>query len=190
MKTRLDQLTTAEFVDLVCGDKSVLLGKYEIPNSYNLNISMRNIIMEYRGIADPGGTASYLQRTYALIKARIAIALYTIADSLVALQEYEEARMILIAAGLTAEGWSDKRIESEIHVQLKKHNRAFDELDKEEDNEEKENIRNAFNSMIAAMMAHFKFQIDAHTMMAPVFAHLVAQYHAEIKAMKIAMKRH
>lgn len=192
MKTRLDQLTTAEFIDLVCGNKDVILGKHEIPNPYKLTIALRNIVMEYRSIADPGGNATYLQRVDAIIKSRIAVTVYSMCQNLVLLQQFDRAREVLIAAGLPAERWDDKRIESEVHIQLQKSKRAFDEADKDDDNseEEKENIRNAFNGMIAAMMAHFKFQIDVAKMMAPVFAHLVARYHAEMKAMKKAMKQH
>lgn len=192
MKTRLDQLTTAEFIDLVCGNKDVLLGKHEIPNPYKLTIALRNIIMEYRSIADPGGTVIYLQRVDAIIKSRIAVTVYSICQNLVLLQQFDRAREVLMAAGHPAEEWNDKRVESEVHILLKKGKRAFEEADKDDDNveEEKENIRNAFNGMIAAMMAHFKFQIDVAKMMAPVFAHLVARYHAEIKAMKKAMKPH
>jgi hypothetical protein len=192
MKTRLDQLTTAEFIDLVCGNKDVILGKHEIPNPYKLTIALRNIVMEYRSIADPGGNATYLQRVDAIIKSRIAVTVYSMCQNLVLLQQFDRAREVLIAAGLPAERWNDKRIESEVHIQLQKSKRAFDEADKDDDNseEEKENIRNAFNGMIAAMMAHFKFQIDVVKMMAPVFAHLVARYHAEMKAMKKAMKQH
>lgn len=192
MKTRLDQLTTAEFIDLVCGNKDVILGKHEIPNPYKLTIALRNIVMEYRSIADPGGNATYLQRVDAIIKSRIAVTVYSMCQNLVLLQQFDRAREVLIAAGLPAERWNDKRIESEVHIQLQKSKRAFDEADKDDDNseEEKENIRNAFNGMIAAMMAHFKFQIDVVKMMAPVFAHLVARYHAEMKAMKKAMKPH
>ena len=192
MKTRLDQLTTAEFIDLVCGNKDVILGKHEIPNPYKLTIALRNIVMEYRSIADPGGNATYLQRVDAIIKSRIAVTVYSMCQNLVLLQQFDRAREVLIAAGLPAEGWNDKRIESEVHIQLQKSKRAFDEADKDDDNseEDKENIRNAFNGMIAAMMAHFKFQIDEVKMMAPVFAHLVARYHAEMKAMKKAMKQH
>ena len=192
MKTRLDQLTTAEFIDLVCGNKDVILGKHEIPNPYKLTIALRNIVMEYRSIADPGGNATYLQRVDAIIKSRIAVTVYSMCQNLVLLGQLERTREVLIAAGLPAEGWNDKRIESEVHIQPQKSKRAFDEADKDDDNseEEKENIRNAFNGMIAAMMAHFKFQIDVVKMMAPVFAHLVARYHAEMKAMKKAMKQH
>ena len=192
MKTKLEDLTTAEFIDLVCGNKSVLLGKHEIPNPYKQTIALRNIVMEYRAIADPGGNASYLQRVDAIIKSRLAVTVYSMCQNLILLKHFDNVREVLIAAGLPAEGWNDKRVESEVHIRLQKGKRAFEEADKDDDSAEieKENIRNAFNGMIAAMMAHFKFQIDVVKMMAPVFAHLVARYHAEMKAMKKAMKRH
>lgn len=189
MKTKLEQLTTAEFIELVCGNKDVLLDKHEVPNPYKVTIAMRNIVMEYRSIADPGGNASYLQRVEAIIKARLGVAVYSMCQNLVTLKEYDRAREVLIAAGLSADGWKDKRIESEVHIHLQKSKRAFAEIDEAEDaDEDKENIRNAFNAMIAAMMAHFKFQIEISSMKAPVFAHLVARYHTELKALKNAIK--
>lgn len=192
MKTRLDELTTAEFIDLVCGHKDVLLRKHEIPNPYKLTIALRNIVMEYRSIADPGGNATYLQRVDAIIKSRLTVTVYSMCQNLVLLEQFERVREILKAAGLPADDWNDKRIESEVHIHLQKGKRAVEEIDDDEDEgeQEGENIRNAFHEMIAAMMAHFKFQIDVSTMMAPVFAHLTARYHAEMKAMKKAMKRH
>lgn len=190
MITKLDQLTAAEFIDLVCGSKDVLLGKHEVPNPYKMTIALRNIIMEYRSIADPGGNASYLKRVDVIIKSRIAVTVYSMCKNLILLKRFDKARDILIASGLSADGWNDKRVESEVHIQLQKNKRAIEDADKDDESaeEEKENLRNAFNGMIAAMMAHFRFQIDIAKMMAPVFAHLVARYHAEVKAMRKAMK--
>lgn len=190
MKTRLDQLTTAEFIDLVCGNRDVLLGKHEMANLYKQTIALRNIVMEYRAIADPGGNATYLQRVDAIIKSRLAVTVYSMCQNLVLLEQFERVREVLIAAGLPAEEWNDKRIKSEVHIHLQKGKRAVEDIDDGEDEGEtgSENIRNAFHGMIAAMMAHFKFQIDIATMIASVFAHLVSRYHTEIKAMKKAMK--
>ena len=192
MKTRLDELTAAEFIELVCGNKDVLLGKHEMPNADKLTIALRNIIMEYRSIADSGGNAAYFKRVEELIRARLAVTVYAMCQNLVALERFGEVREILIAAGLPAEKWNDKRIESEVHIQLQKGKRAFEEADKgtDEGEDDARQIRDAFNGLIASMMAQFKFQIDVSQMMAPVFAHLVARYHAEIKAMKKAMKLH
>lgn len=192
MKTRLDQLTTSEFIDLVCGNKDVLLGKHEVPNQNKVTIAMRNIVLEYRSIADPGGNATYIQRVENIIRARLGVAVYSMCQNLVTLYQFEKAREVLIAADAPAETWDEKRIKSEVHIRLQKAKRAFEEIDddKDSDDENKEDIRNAFNAMIAAMMAHFKFQIDVATMMAPVFAHLVARYHEELKAMKNAFMKH
>lgn len=191
MKTRLDQLTAAQFIDLVCGDKDVLLGRHEIVSPYSVTIAMRNIVMEYRAIADPGGNASYLRRVDTIIRVRLDMALYSMCDNLLLFKQHEKAREILKAVGLSADGWNDKRIESEVHIRLQKSKRAFAEIDEDKDAaEDKEDIRNTFNIMIAAMMAHFKFQIDVTTIMAPVFAHLAARYHSEIKAMKSTIKRY
>lgn len=191
MKTRLDQLTAAEFINLVCGDNNVLLGRYEMANPYKVAIAMRNIVMEYRSIADPGGNATYLQRVNVLIKSRLAITVYSMCQNLVVLEQFDRAREVLIAAGIQADGWNNKRVESEVHVRLQKGKRAFEEAEKDDDSAEmeKENIRNAFNAMLATMMAHFKFQIDVSKMMAPVLAHLVARYHVEIKAMKSVLRK-
>lgn len=191
MKTRLDQLTAAQFIDLVCGDKDVLLGRHEVASPYSVTIAMRNIVMEYRAIADPGGNASYFRRVDTIIRVRLDMALYSMCDNLLLFKQHEKAREILKAVGLSADGWNDKRIESEVHIRLQKSKRAFAEIDEDKDAaEDKEDIRNTFNTMIAAMMAHFKFQIDVTTIMAPVFAHLAARYHSEIKAMKSAIKRY
>lgn len=191
MKTRLDELTTAEFIDLVCGNNNVLLGRHEIANPSKVAIAMRNIVMEYRSIADPGGNASYLRHVDGIIKARVAVTVYSMCRNLVMLERFDKAKEVLVAAGLPADDWADKRVSMEVHVQLQKSKRALAELDEdvEEVAEEQENIRNSFNGMIAAMMANFKFQIDVSTMMAPVFAHLVARYHADMKAMQKALKK-
>lgn len=192
MRTRLDELTTAEFIELVCGNKDVLLGKHEVPNQYKLTVALRDIVMEYRAIADPGGNAAYLQRVDAIIKSRLTVTVYSMCQNLVLLKQFDRARDVLVAAGLPAMGWDDKRMESEVHIRLQKGKRAVEESDGDDDDGklEKDSIRNAFNAMVAAMMAHFKFQIDVSTMMAPVFAHLTARYHAEVKAMKKALKQY
>lgn len=190
MRTRLDELTTAEFIELVCGNKDVLLGKHEVPNQYKLTVALRDIVMEYRAIADPGGNAAYLQRVDAIIKSRLTVTVYSMCQNLVLLKQFDRARDVLVAAGLPAGGWDDKRIESEVHIRLQKGKRAVEESDDDDGKLEKDSIRNAFNAMVAAMMAHFKFQIDVSTMMAPVFAHLTARYHAEVKAMKKALKQY
>ena len=77
MKTKLEDLTAAQFIDLACGDHSVIVGRHEIVGSDKVAIAVRNIIMEYRAIADPGGNAAYFRHVDSMVKARISIAVYT-----------------------------------------------------------------------------------------------------------------
>lgn len=190
MKTRLDELTAAEFIDLVCGDPKVLYHRYELVSEYKVTIAMRNIVMEYRSIADPGGNAAYLRHVDDYLKARLETALYSMCKVLSAMEKYEAVRQILTSAGHPAGKWDDRRLENETHIRLEKSKRALSDLEKEDAAEEgKENIRSSFDTLIASLMAHFKFQIDTATMMAPIFAHLVARHNAEIKAMHKALKK-
>ena len=54
MIERLEQLTLSQFVDLVCGDTTIMRGK---GNTDKTAIALRNIVMEYRSIADQIGRA-------------------------------------------------------------------------------------------------------------------------------------
>lgn len=193
MKTKLDQLTLSQFIDLVCGNTDVLREGRELLNPHKTAIAMRNIVIEYRSIADPGNGAAYLKHIDDIIKDRLNVVIFSMCQNLVLLKQYGRAREVLIAYGLPADSWKDARVESEIHVRLQKSKRVKQELDdaaSEDIAKEQENIRDAFNAMIATMIAHFKFQIEPTTMMAPVFAHLVARHNREVKAMQKAMSKH
>lgn len=192
MKTKLEQLTLAEFVDLACGRVEVLLEGAEIHGRRELAIVMRDIVMEYRAIADPTGSATYLKRIDGLIKAHMSFLIFTMCQNLVVLGRFDKVKEVLAAFGLTTDGWNDKRVKTEVYVRLQKSKRHKDEYDEEKESDmiqDASEVRNSFNAMIAGMMAHFKFQIDPATMSAAVFAHLVARHNGEIKTMKSAMRR-
>ena len=53
MIEKLEQLTIGQFIDLVCGDTSVLTGKREIVSEAKMAIALRNIVFEYKRIASP-----------------------------------------------------------------------------------------------------------------------------------------
>lgn len=191
MITKLEQLTLDRFINLVCGDTSVLLERGEQANNTELAITMRNIVIEYRAIADPSGNSSYLRHIGEQIKSRISVTVFSMCQTLIELDRQKQAREVLIAYGISADSWTAKRISTEIHIRFQKAKRKMSELESEtkENSQAKEYIRNAFNGLLATMMAHFKFQIDASMMWAPVFAHLVARHNAEIKAQNAAMKK-
>ena len=190
MKEKLEQLTLAHFVDLLCGNMSVILTDKEDIDSDSIAIATRNIVLEYRAIADPGGTNSYFKYVEDWIKTKISIIIFTMCDNLAALKQYDRVREILDVYGISTSGWSDTRIEGTIKVKLSKAQRELEEIESETEKAvaERENIRSQFDTQTASLMAHFKFQIDPATIKATLYANLVARYNREVKALKAAMR--
>lgn len=106
-------------------------------------------------------------------------------------KDYDKARVVLDMYGLPSSLWNEKRIDGEVKSRLAKSQRLLEEVEAERDKqtEDIEKIRSLFDGQTAALMAHFKFQIDTSTMRATIYAHLVARNNDEIKAMKKAMKK-
>lgn len=191
MKEKLDQLTLTHFVDLVCGNTDVLLGKHEIENPNKLTVATRNIVLEYRAIADPGGTGSYFKHVEDWIKAKMNVIIFTMCNNLVSLKQYGRAREVLVECGLPASGWKDGRVDGTIQAKLAQSQRELEELETENEKviSEREKIRAQFDAQTASLMAHFKFQIDPVTIKATLYANLVARHNREVKAQMAAMKR-
>lgn len=191
MIEKLEQLTVAQFVDLICGDTTVLLGKREVAVPAKLTDMARNIVLEYRMIADEAGAKAYLSYAEELVKAKIEVTIYTICNNLAKLGEHGRVREVLIEYGINAESMIDQRVTAEVKSRLERAKNSVEKLEKEAESEvEKQgDIRTEFDAQTAQLMAYYKFQIDTATMKATVYAHLVARHNREIKAQLAAMKK-
>ena len=191
MKEKLEQLTLSQFVDLVCGDTSVLLAHHEIGNPNKLAVATRNIVLEYRAIADPGGTGSYFKHVEDWIKAKMNVIIFTMCSNLVSLKQYGRAREVLVDYGLSASGWPDSRVDGPIQANLAQSQRELQDMEVENEKviAEREKIRAQFDAQTASIMAHFKFQVDPATIKATLYANLVARHNREVKAQMAAMKK-
>lgn len=191
MIEKLEQLTIGQFVDLVCGDTSVLTSKREIVNEAVLVITMRNIVFEYKEIVDNAGVKGYLSSVEELVKAKISVVVFQMCLNLVALSEHDRAREVLIEYGINANSMNDQRVTAEIKSRLERAKSTIAKIENEnkKDTSESINIRREFDAQTAALMAHFKFQIDTSTMKATVYAHLVDRHNKEIKAQLAALKK-
>lgn len=190
MKTRLDQLTMAEFIELLCGNTSVVMGKHEFPDPKKLERNVRDLILRYQEISDPAGFRIYLSDEEAEVKARMEVVIYTICHGLLAQQKYDEIREIMEECGINAGRMNEQRLSAEVESRLERAKSALAkiEAEKEDKKEAEVDIRAEFDKRTALMMSHFKFQIDTSTMKASVYASLVARLHAEIKAQADALK--
>ena len=169
----------------------VVLGKHKVCSPEKIAITVRNIIIEYHDIADPGDIAGFIRNIEEWIKARMRVILWTMVSNLMIYKDYDKARVVLDMYGLPSSSWNEKRIDGEVKSRLAKSQRLLDEIEaeREKQTEDIEKIRSQFDGQTAALMAHFKFQIDTSTMRATIYAHLVARHNDEIKAMKKAMKK-
>lgn len=191
MKKTLAELTAIQFIDLICGDSSVLLGKHEVPNSFAIATATRNIIVEYKSIADPTAMKNYLYHTEETLKARIRILLFSMCNTLIFLNALDQVRDVLSEYGMSVSSMNKKRLTREVKSQLAKAKYDLERIESEDsstDAPEPSEIRMSFDKQTAAMMAHFKFQIDVMTMQATLYAHLVERFSAEIKAQANALK--
>ena len=86
---------------------------------------------------------------------------------------------------------SDQRINAEVTSRLERAKRIVAKVEIKEPTKESDVsiIRKSFDEQTAALMAHFKFQIDISTMKANLYAHLVSRFNREIKAQQAAMKK-
>ena len=191
MIEHLHELTMAQFIDLTCGDTSVLLSKREVVSPAKVSKVVKDIVFEYRRIADEAGAKSYLSMMNDMVKAKAAVILFQMCQNLVALGEHERVREVMSQYGIKAGKMSEQRVAAEVKSRLEraKSNVAKLEKDKEGSEVELSEMRASFDNQTAALMAYFKFQIDVSTIKAPLYAHLVARYNREIKAQLSLMKK-
>ena len=98
---------------------------------------------------------------------------------------------MLESYGLSVSGWTDSRVDGVVQSRLARSQRELDDLEAENDKviAERKNVRAQFDAQIAALMAHFTFQIDPATIKATLYANLVALHNREIKAQMAAFRK-
>lgn len=82
MKERLEHLTIGQFFDLMSGDTGVLTDAREKVPELKVVTAVRDIVYEYKEIADPAGARGYLQSMGELVKARVWLLLLTVCRDL------------------------------------------------------------------------------------------------------------
>lgn len=186
----LEQLTVAQFIELVCGNINVLAEKNEKISEEKATGIIHNIAFEYKQIADPAGAKSYISKAEELVKAKIEVALFSICNNLVRMNEYGRARDVINEYAIKATSMDDRRIAMEIKSRMERAEKTISRIE-DENNRDREslNIRRMFDEQTAALMAYFRFQIDITSMKATVYAHLIARHNREIKAKIAAVKK-
>lgn len=192
MKEHLSQLTMKEYIELMCGNDSILLEGENNVSPQQLSIIKRNIIFEYKQIADTSGVMSYLSDEDNKKKTTLEVLLYQMCDTLIRMKAFDEVRDILQKYGLRAFEMSEDKLRETVKSRL---NRALSMQKRnniQEDESESltsEEIRIMFDKQTSHLMTYFKFQINVCEIGAAIYANMVNQYNREIKEKMALLKK-
>lgn len=189
MIERLNQLSLYDFIELSCGDCSVLLSPDEDINEMELKKRSSDLIIEYKKITNPSGLKSVLVDREDMIKERARVLLFKVCISLIAIDAYEDVRKTLALLSYDTKSMSDEQVKSKVEELLRSalfEQKRSDDMRSDEKKEKAtpEQIRSSFDAEIAFLMTFFKMNIDVRNINAAVYANIVHQADVEISMKK------
>ena len=180
MKTRLDQLTLRELIELSCGDSSVLLDKGETPSEQVKLECARQILSEYKELASPNQAKKDMIEAEELTKLRMKDKCLRICLALCIHERTDMARDVLLELDVKPNLIdTDEKVHprckamlADVEYEIKR----IEELN-EEDASKKvanpEDARKTWYSEIAFVMSMLKMSIDPASVNAAIYANLV-----------------
>ena len=193
MITSLTKLTMRQYIELVCGDVSVIKGTAEIVSQERLQEVRKQLIYEYARLSDDAGSKVFLSNNASRVKARAELTLFQCLNNALMLGAFDEVRGVLKEYGI-ARKMDDRQLVDEVKRLLNRVKTNIKRAQSEDSaNDDKEptpdEIRTQFDRQAASLMTYFKFQIDLETITASQFACMVDQAHKQIKAQMAAMSK-
>lgn len=189
----LSKLTMRRYIDLVCGDTSVLTGKGEIIAPAKLQKTRKRLIFDYARLSNEAGSKVFLSDYAARVKAKSELLMFQCLNNALTLGAFDDVRGVLNEYGI-ARAMDDRQVAAEVTRLL---NRARTNVKRcgqqQKEPSEREptsdEIRIDFDRQAAALMTYFKFQIDLDTIAASQFACMVDQAHKQIKAQMATLNK-
>lgn len=180
MKTRLDQLTLRDLIELSCGDSSVLLDNGETPSEQVKLACARHILTEYKELASPNQAKKDMIEEEELTKLRMKDKCLRICIALCIQERPDMARDVLLELDVKPNLIdTDEKVKprckamlADVEYEIKR----IEELN-EEDASKKvanpEDARKTWYSEIAFVMSMLKMSIDPEVVNASIYANLV-----------------
>lgn len=187
MIKRLDQITMARFIDVICGDYSVLLEKEENVDKEILEKCASKLILEYKTIVSPSQVKSMLIDKEEISKENAAILMFRICQTLISLKGYANVKDILTEAGYNVASMSEGQLKNKVDDLLRaaffaqKRNNEINRSDETDKITVPEDIRSSYYSEVAFLMTYFKMTIDINTITAVIYANIVNRAYLEMK---------
>lgn len=182
MKTRLDQLTLHNLIELSCGDSSVLLDKDEAPTETVKLACAQQMMSEYKELATPTQAKMDMIEAEEQQKLRMKEKCLHICLALISQERSDMAKDVLLELDVNENLLKSKEaIKSRCNAMLdevKYEIKRLAELAEERGQKKQQTvteIRKAWFGEIAFVMSTLKMSIDPATTNAAVYANLVRQ---------------
>lgn len=182
MRTRLDQLTLYDIVELSCGEISVLLEDGDKPDEKEVLIIARKILDDYKCIASPKQAKMDMIEEEDTTKLQMREKCLRICMALITQNRPDMAKEVLIELDVNENLLTDfdavksrcKAMLDDVAYEIKRAKERAEERNKRGDQSPTE-IRKAWFGEIAFVMSTLKMSIDPATTNAAVYANLVRQ---------------
>lgn len=195
MKTRLNQLTMAEFIDLHCGDCFVLLESGERISEEGLRKKATDLIFEYRSIVDPVGVKTTLLEYEEVLRDNTKIVFFQVCKKLVSINAIDEVKEILLTYGIDLTSATDEKVAQIVEKELKtalynkeRNDTMRGDTEDDESLNTSDKIRASYDAEIASLMGYYKMSIDIHNISAAVYANLLVQAVKSMQELKKKIK--
>lgn len=187
MKIRLNELSLAQFIELVCGDYSVLLKDGETADNELLEKTTSELLDYYRSITDNANFKAQLMEKEERIKSKAKILVLRMCSNLVSYKSYADVRSLLELLEEDVVGLTDRDISEKVDEMLRiavfeEHRNEFVKEKEVQIKRSPDEIRASFNAEIAFVMTYFKMNIDINTINAAVYANMIHQAKIQLKS--------
>ena len=189
----LSKLTMRKYIELVCGDTSVLCGPHEIVPEAKLQKTRMRLIFDYARLSDDAGSKIFISDHAAKVKAKAELVMFQCLNNALALGAIDDVRGVLREYGIIRT-MDDTQVAAEVTRLMKRAKtnvKRYESENKDSDGSEPtpDEIRTQFDRQAASLMTYFKFQIDLDTITASQFACMIDQAHKQIKAQMAALSK-
>ena len=193
MITSLTKLTMRQYIELVCGDMSVLKGIAEIVSPAKLEETRKQLIFEYSQLSDNAGSKIFLNEHVSRVRAKAELTMLQCLNNALVLGAFDDVRSVLKEYGI-ARTMDDRQLVDEVKRLLARAKsnvkRSKEESEKGKDQQPTpDEIRTQFDRQAASLMTYFKFQIDLDKITASQFACMIDQAHRQINAQMAALSK-
>lgn len=190
MKTRLNELSLSQFIELVCGNTAVLADENEMIDKYTLNDVASDMVMSYRLITDSANVKARMLEQEDFIKLKSRILVLHICENLIDYNAFDDVRYLL---GLLDEyvldiedGELRDKVDELLRISLFEEHRNQDMKENESSpRQSPDKIRDFFDAEVAFLMTFFKMNIDMNVINASVYANIVHQADIAIRNKQI-----